>query len=55
LRWSTIIIDKISIVEAPQAGRVDGPSFRYFSDSAGSSDFKIDQRKLSAHRRTFFP
>jgi hypothetical protein len=45
LRWSTIMIDKVSIIEPPTAGRliVEGPSFRYFADSTGSSDyFKIE-------------
>ena len=36
LRWSTILIDKITIVEPPKTGRVivEGPAFRYFSDPA---------------------
>lgn len=52
LRWSTIMIDKVSIVEPPKAGRliVEGPSFRYFADSVGSSDnFKIDIVGTSLH------
>ncbi|WP_369725998.1 hypothetical protein AB8Z38_15730 [Bradyrhizobium sp. LLZ17] len=52
LRWSTIMIDKVSIVEPPKAGRliVEGPSFRYFADSAGSSDyFKIEIAGTSLH------
>lgn len=52
LRWSTIMIDKVSVVEAPKTGHlvVQGPSFRYFSDSAGSSDFfKIEISGTSLH------
>lgn len=52
LRWSTIMIDKVSIVEPPKAGRliVEGPSFRYFADFAGSSDhFKIEIVGTSLH------
>jgi hypothetical protein len=52
LRWSTIMIDKVSIIESPKVGRliVEGPSFRYFSDSAGSSDyFKIEISGTSLH------
>lgn len=45
LRWSTLIVDKISIVEAPKSGRLvlSGPSFRYLADVAerGSDQFKI--------------
>lgn len=45
LRWSTLMIDKISVVEAPKSGRVvlDGPSFRYMSDAGaqGSDYFRI--------------
>lgn len=42
LRWSTFMIDKISIVEAPKSGHLvlDGPSFRYMSDAVGQgSDY----------------
>lgn len=52
LRWSTLMIDKVSIIEPPKAGRltVEGPSFRYFADSAGSSDsFKIEIAGTSLH------
>jgi hypothetical protein len=46
LRWSTIIIDNIRIVEPPKAGRlvIQGPAFRYFSnpDAQGADSFKIE-------------
>lgn len=45
LRWSTFMVDKVSIVEAPKSGRLvlSGPSFRYLADVAerGSDHFKI--------------
>lgn len=52
LRWSTFMIDNVSIVEPPKAGRLiaEGPSFRYFADAAGSSDyFKIKISGTSLH------
>lgn len=52
LRWSTIMIDKVSIIEPPKAGRliVEGPSFRYFADSTRTSDyFKIEISGTSLH------
>ena len=45
LRWSTIMIDDISILDQPKLGRVvlQGPSFRYFSDpgARGTDSFKL--------------
>src|SRR3984893_9341780 len=45
LRWSTIMIDDISILDQPKLGRLvlQGPSFRYFSDpgARGADSFKI--------------
>ena len=45
LRWSTILIDNISIVEQPKLGRLalQGPSFRYFSNPGahGADSFKL--------------
>jgi hypothetical protein len=45
LRWSTIMIDTISIVDQPKLGRlsVQGPAFRYFSnpDAQGTDSFKL--------------
>jgi hypothetical protein len=45
LRWSTIMIDDISVTEQPRAGRlvVQGPSFRYFSNpgASGTDSFKL--------------
>ncbi|WP_271566836.1 hypothetical protein [Bradyrhizobium sp. CCBAU 11386] len=39
LRWSTIMIDNITITEQPKAGRlmIQGPSFRYFSNPGGTA------------------
>jgi hypothetical protein len=45
LRWSTIMIENISITEQPKQGRllVQGPSFRYFSNpgTRGPDSFKL--------------
>ena len=45
LRWSTIMIDTISIDDQPKMGRLllEGPSFRYFSNPGahGTDSFKI--------------
>lgn len=45
LRWSTIMIDRITITEMPKAGRliIQGPSFRYLSDAGarGNDSFKL--------------
>lgn len=45
LRWSSIMIDAIAVVEEPKAGRViiAGPSFRYLSNpgSRGNDSFKL--------------
>ena len=45
LRWSTIMIDDISILDPPKLGRLvlQGPSFRYFSDAGarGTDSFKL--------------
>jgi hypothetical protein len=45
LRWSTIMIDDISITEQPKSGRVElqAPAFRYFSDlgARGTDTFKL--------------
>src|ERR1700736_60715 len=45
LRWSTIMIDDISILDQPKLGRLvlQGPSFRYFSDpgARGADSFKL--------------
>ena len=53
VRWSTIIIDNISIVEPPKFGRlvIQGPAFRYFSsaDAQGPDSFKIAISGTSLH------
>lgn len=53
LRWSTIMIDAIAVVDPPKSGRLvlQGPSFRYFSDSAaqGADHFKIAIKGTSLH------
>jgi len=45
LRWSSIMIDKITIVEEPKSGRliIAGPSFRYLADPglSGTDSFKL--------------
>jgi hypothetical protein len=45
LRWSTIMIDNISIADQPKLGRISlqWPSFRYFSNpgARGADSFKI--------------
>jgi hypothetical protein len=45
LRWSTIMIEDISIVDQPKLGRLQlqGPSFRYFSNpgAQGTDSFKL--------------
>ena len=45
LRWSTILIEDISIVDQPKLGRLQlqGPSFRYFSNpgAQGTDSFKL--------------
>jgi len=45
LRWSTIMIESISVTEQPKQGRllVQGPSFRYFSNpgTRGPDSFKL--------------
>jgi hypothetical protein len=53
LRWSTIMIEKISIIEQPKSGRVllEGPSFRYFSTpgARGTDSFKLSIDGTSLH------
>lgn len=53
LRWSTIMIDAIAVVEPPKSGRLvlQGPSFRYFSDptARGADHFKIAITGTSLH------
>ncbi|MDH2357451.1 hypothetical protein QCM80_43920 [Bradyrhizobium sp. SSUT112] len=53
LRWSTIIIENIAIVEPPKSGRlvIQGPAFRYFSnaDAQGADFFKIAISGTSLH------
>ena len=53
LRWSTIMIDSVSVTEQPKSGRVmvQGPSFRYFSDpgARGSDSFKLSISGSSLH------
>jgi hypothetical protein len=53
LRWSTIMIENISVTEPPKSGRllVQGPSFRYFSnpDFRGIDFFKITISGTSLH------
>jgi len=53
LRWSTIMIDAIAVVDPPKSGRLvlQGPSFRYFSDPAaqGADHFKIVIKGTSLH------
>ena len=55
LRWSTIMIDNISIVEPPKLGRLSlqGPSFRYFSNpgARGSDSFKLSIVGSSLRKR----
>jgi hypothetical protein len=45
LRWSTIMIDDISVADQPKLGRLSlqGPSFRYFSKpgARGTDSFKL--------------
>jgi hypothetical protein len=45
LRWSTIMIENISIIDQPKLGRLllQGPSFRYFSNpgAQGTDSFKL--------------
>jgi hypothetical protein len=46
LRWSTIMIENISIIDQPKLGRLllQGPSFRYFSNPGaqqGTDSFKL--------------
>jgi hypothetical protein len=45
LRWSTLLIENISVTEQPKSGRllVQGPSFRYFSNpgTRGIDSFKL--------------
>jgi hypothetical protein len=45
LRWSTIMIDDISVADQPKLGRLSlqGPSFRYFSipGARGTDSFKL--------------
>jgi hypothetical protein len=45
LRWSTLMIDNISIIDQPKLGRLSlqGPSFRYFSNAGahGNDSFKL--------------
>jgi hypothetical protein len=45
LRWSTIMIENISIIDQPKFGRLllQGPSFRYFSNpgAQGTDSFKL--------------
>lgn len=53
LRWSTILIDNITIAEQPKAGRlmIQGPSFRYFSNPGGrgTDSFKLSITGVSMH------
>jgi hypothetical protein len=53
LRWSTIMIDNISITEQPKSGRVQlqGPAFRYFFNpgARGTDTFKISISGTSLH------
>jgi hypothetical protein len=53
LRWSTIMIDNISIIEQPKSGRLQlqGPSFRYFSNpgARGNDSFKLSISGASLH------
>jgi hypothetical protein len=53
LRWSTIMIENISVTEPPKSGRllIQGPSFRYFSnpDFRGVDFFKITISGTSLH------
>jgi hypothetical protein len=53
LRWSTIMIENISVTEPPKSGRllIQGPSFRYFSnpDFRGVDFFKIAISGTSLH------
>jgi hypothetical protein len=55
LRWSTILIDGISVTEPPKAGRlmVQGPSFRYFSNPGafGADSFRLAISGTSLHIR----
>jgi hypothetical protein len=53
LRWSTILIENVSVTEPPKSGRllIQGPSFRYFSnpDFRGVDFFKITISGTSLH------
>jgi hypothetical protein len=51
LRWSTIMIENISIIDQPKLGRLllQGPSFRYFSNpgAQGTDSFKLSISGMS--------
>lgn len=51
LRWSTLMIDNISVIEPPKSGRLvlQGPAFRYFAgaDSQAADSFTIEIRGTS--------
>lgn len=53
LRWSTLMIDNISVVEPPKSGRLvlQGPAFRYFAstDPQAADSFKIAISGTSLH------
>jgi hypothetical protein len=55
LRWSTIMIDDISIADQPKLGRLSlqGPSFRYFSNpgARGTDSFKLSVAGTSLRLR----
>ncbi len=55
LRWSTIMIDNISIADQPKLGRLSlqGPSFRYFSNpgAQGTDSFKLSVAGTSLRQR----
>lgn len=48
LRWSTIMIENIKIVDAPKSGRImiEGPAFRYFASADMKGDRLLHDRNL---------
>jgi hypothetical protein len=52
LRWSTLLIDQIVVVEQPKFGRIviNGPSFRYIAGSSNEPDsFRLVVKGSSLH------
>jgi hypothetical protein len=51
LRWSSFMIDKITIVEEPKSGRliIAGPSFRYLAIPDHAAPTRSSWRYLALH------